>query len=168
MSGRLFSAIFAAIGLTAGGADLTVGMPAPAFKALDQKGQVVQLSDFLGKKTVCLYFYPKDDTPGCTAEACSLRDGHGAILAAGAVVLGVSADDTRSHAAFAEKFDLNFPILADPAGTIIKAYGVKMPVLTMAKRVTFIIDRTGVIRQIVKDVKTKEHDRQVLEALKGL
>ena len=165
---RFLATILATIGLAAAGADLEPGMKAPAFSAPDQDGKVVSLADFLGKKNVCLYFYPKDDTPGCTAEACSLRDGHGAILAAGAVVLGVSADDTKSHAAFAAKFSLNFPILADPDKTIIQAYGVKMLALPLAKRVTFIIDKTGVIRNIVKDVKTKEHDQQVLALLKEL
>jgi len=165
---RLLATIFATIGLAASGTDLAPGMKAPAFSAPDQDGKVVSLSDFLGKKNVCLYFYPKDDTPGCTAEACSLRDGHGAILAAGGVVLGVSADDTRSHAAFAAKFSLNFPILADPDKKIIEAYGVKMLALPLAKRVTFIIDKAGVIRSVVKDVNTKQHDQQVLELLKAL
>jgi peroxiredoxin Q/BCP len=154
--------------LTAAGADLKPGMKAPAFTAQDQNGNRVSLSDFAGKSTVCLYFYPKDDTPGCTAEACSLRDGLGAIEAAGAVVLGVSADDRSSHAEFAKKLNLNFPLLADPDKTIIEAYGVKMFALGMAKRVTFIIDRTGTIRNVVRDVNPKDHDKQVLGLLKQL
>jgi peroxiredoxin Q/BCP len=168
MGRRVFTTLLAAVGFTLAGADLEPGMKAPAFTAADQNGRMVSLSDFLGHKNVCLYFYPKDDTPGCTAEACSLRDGHEAIVAAGAVVLGVSADNAKSHSEFAAKFSLNFPILADPDKTIIEAYGVKMLALPMAKRVTFIIDKTGVIRNIVKDVKTKEHDKQVLELLKAL
>jgi peroxiredoxin Q/BCP len=163
-----FTGLLAAVGLTVSGADLTPGVKAPAFTALDQDGKSVSLSDFAGKSNVCLYFYPKDDTPGCTAEACSLRDGHGAIAALGAVVLGVSADDTRSHAKFAAKFSLNFPILADPDKTIIKAYGVAMPVIGIAKRVTFIIDKAGIIRYVVSNVKTKEHDQQVVDLLKTL
>lgn len=168
MAKGLCTALLATLGLSLAATDLNPGMKAPAFKAQDQDGNWVSLADFSGKVNVCLYFYPKDDTPGCTAQACSLRDGHGAILAAGAVVLGVSADDATSHAAFAKKFNLNFPILADPGKTIIQAYGVKMPVLGMAKRVTFIIDKTGIIRNIVQDVNTKQHDQQVLALLKGL
>ena len=168
MGRGICTALLATLGLTLAGAGLEAGMKAPAFKAQDQGGNWVSLADFSGKSNVCLYFYPKDGTPGCTAQACSLRDGHSAILATGAVVLGVSADTTKSHAEFAEKFSLNFPILADPEQTIIRAYGVKMPVLSMAKRVTFIIDKTGTIRSIVRDVNTSEHDKQVLELLKAL
>ncbi len=148
--------------------DLVEGAKAPAFEAKDQSGRVVRLADFAGKSNVVLYFYPKDDTPGCTAEACSLRDGYRAILATGAAVLGVSADDADSHQAFAKKFDLPFPLLADPKGIILEAYGVKMPVLGIAKRVTFIIDRQGQIRRILRNVDTKHHDQQVLEILKTL
>lgn len=144
------------------------GAKAPAFEALDQHGKTVRLADFSGKAAVVLYFYPKDDTPGCTAQACSLRDGFGAIQGAGAVILGVSADDVSSHKAFATKFTLPFSLLADPTRTIIEAYGVKMPVVGFAKRVTFVIDKQGVIRRILKDVDTKGHDRQVLEILKTL
>ena len=149
-------------------ADLKEGAPAPAFEAQDQHGATLRLADYRGKAAVVLYFYPKDDTPGCTAQACSLRDGHGAIRAAGAVVLGVSADTGLSHQAFSEKYHLPFSILADPDSRIIKAYGVKMPVLGIAKRITFIIDREGVVRKIIRDTRTKDHDQQVLEALKGI
>ena len=168
MARSFTTALLATACLTVAAGDLEPGMKAPAFTAQDQNGKSVSLSDFYGKQDVCLYFYPKDDTPGCTAQACSLRDGYEAIRAAGAVVLGVSADDTKSHADFARKFSLNFPILADPDKTIINAYGVKMLWISRAKRVTFIIDRTGTIRNIVKDVKTKEHDKQVLELLKAI
>lgn len=144
------------------------GQAAPAFEARDQHGATVRLADFKGKSAVVLYFYPKDDTPGCTAQACSLRDGIGAIRAAGAVVLGVSADDVGSHRAFADKFSLPFSLLADPDKRIIAAYGVKMPLLGFAKRVTFLIDRAGIIRKIILDARTQDHDRQVLEALKAI
>lgn len=160
--------IFSLLGLTATASDLKEGMKAPAIAAQDQHGKTIKLSDFQGKSTVVLYFYPKDDTPGCTKEACSLRDGHGALLSAGAVILGVSADDVKSHKAFAEKFQLPFSLLADPEGEIIKAYGVKMPLVGMAKRITFLIDKQGVIRRILSEVDPKQHDRQVLEALKGI
>ncbi len=167
MSLRPMLSLLMATGLVAA-PDLKPGMPAPGFEAKDQSGKVVRLADFKGKQAVVLYFYPKDDTPGCTAQACSLRDGHGAILASGAVVLGVSADDQTSHAAFAAKFNLPFSLLADPDKKIIEAYGVKMPALPMAKRWTFIIDKQGLVRHIVNDVKTKTHDQQVLELLKTL
>jgi len=162
---NIFTTLLAAAGLTLSGADLQPGMPAPGFTARDQDGKTVRLADFKGKSTVVLYFYPKDDTPGCTKEACSLRDGFQAILAAGAVILGVSADDQESHAAFAKKFSLPFPLLADPDRTIIDAYGVRMAVIGIAKRVTFIIDRDGIVRNILTDVKTSEHDKQVLALL---
>jgi peroxiredoxin Q/BCP len=152
----------------AGAGEVKEGMKAPAFEARDQHNALVRLADFQGKSAVVLYFYPKDDTPGCTAEACSLRDGFQAIQAAGAVILGVSADTTQSHRAFAEKFHLPFSILADPDRRIIEAYGVKMPLLGMARRVTVLIDRQGVVRKVVTDVRTKDHDQQVLALLKTL
>lgn len=159
----LFTAVFATLALSA--AALQPGATAPAFTAQDQKGRTVRLADYAGKSTVVLYFYPKDDTPGCTKEACSLRDGFDRIIAAGAVILGVSADDVTSHAAFSEKYHLPFPILADPGHVIIDAYGVRMPVMGVAKRVTFIIGKDGVIRDVLTDVKAAEHDQQVLQAL---
>lgn len=168
ISSKFLAALLATAGLSASAADLKPGMKAPAFSAQDQSGKTVQLSDYAGKSNVVLYFYPKDDTPGCTAEACSLRDGHGAILAAGAVVLGVSADDSISHIAFATKFQLPFPLLADPDKRIIDAYDVRMPVVGIAKRVTFLIDKQGIIRHIVTSVDTKTHDKQVLALLKGM
>jgi peroxiredoxin Q/BCP len=168
MTRAVVAGLMAAVGLSVSGGELAPGTKAPGFSAKDQGGATVTLASFAGKSNVVLYFYPKDDTPGCTAEACSLRDGYGEILATGAVVLGVSADDSASHAAFSAKFHLPFPLLADPDGTIIKAYDVKMPVVGIAKRVTFIIDKAGVIRFIVRDVKTKAHDKQVLDLLKTL
>lgn len=158
----------AAVGLLAHGAGVQPGMPAPLFQARDQDGTLVRLADYLGKSNVVLYFYPKDDTPGCTREACSLRDGYQAIRKAGAVVLGVSADDTKSHAAFAGKYHLPFPLLADPDGKLIRAYGVKMPILPWASRVTFLIDKQGIVRHRVANVDTARHDRQVLDLLRGL
>ena len=159
--------LIAMLGL-ASAADLKEGQPASGFEAQDQHGRTVALADFKGKSAVVLYFYPKDDTPGCTAQACSLRDGFQAIQAAGAVILGVSADGRASHKAFAEKHGLPFSLLADPDRRIIGAYGVKMPLLGMSRRVTFLIDRQGVIRKVVTDTRTKDHDQQVLQLLKGL
>ncbi len=152
----------------ASAAEVAEGTKAPAFEAQDQNGAQVRLADFQGKAAVVLYFYPKDDTPGCTAQACSLRDGFAAIKAAGAVILGVSADTSQSHKAFAEKYHLPFSILADPDHRIIEAYGVKMPVVGIAKRVTFLIDRKGTVRKVITDTRTKDHDQQVLALLKGM
>lgn len=160
--------IFAMLGLEAGAPAIKEGMKAPAFRAQDQDGRTVQLQDFQGKSSVVLFFYPKDDTPGCTKEACSLRDGFADLKAAGAVVLGVSADDAVSHKAFAAKFSLPFSLLADPERKIIDAYGVRMPVLGIAKRVTFLIDREGMVRRVFTEVQTASHDRQLLDALKKL
>lgn len=158
--------LMATLGVT--GAELKPGSPAPLFEAKDQSGKTIRLADFKGTSNVVLYFYPKDGTPGCTAEACSLRDAYADILATGAVVLGVSADNEASHAAFAAKYNLPFSILADPDKKIISEYGVKVPVLGIAKRWTFIIDKQGVVRNVVTDVDTKNHDQQVLGLLKGL
>ena len=166
--GSIFATLLASVGLTLAGAALDPGTPAPAFSAKDQDGNTVMLSAYLGKSIVVLYFYPKDDTPGCTKEACSLRDGFKDLKAAGAVILGVSADGVASHAAFAQKFSLPFPLLADPDRVIIDAYGVRMPVIGIAKRVTFIIGKDGLIKDVIQDVKAGEHDVQVLERLRRL
>lgn len=143
------------------------GQPAPAFRSVDQDGKEVSLADFKGKPVV-LYFYPKDDTPGCTKEACSFRDGYAAIQATGAVILGVSADDAKSHKAFAEKYHLPFQLVADADHKIIDAYGVKMPLLSMAKRTTFIIGKDGVVRKVFEGVSPATHEPEVLAALKAL
>jgi peroxiredoxin Q/BCP len=164
---RIGMGIMAMLGL-ASAADIKEGAKAPVFEAVDQHGALVRLADFQGKAIVVLYFYPKDDTPGCTAQACSLRDGFAEIKAAGAVILGVSADSSQSHEAFAEKFHLPFSILADPDRRIIEAYGVKWPLLGIAKRVTFLIDRQGIVRKVITDIRTKDHDQQVLALLKGM
>ena len=166
--GGVILGIFAMLGLGAEAADIKEGMKAPAFTAKDQEGRTIRLQDFAGKSAVVLYFYPKDDTPGCTKEACSLRDGFAELRDAGAVVLGVSSDDSVSHKAFAAKFNLPFSLLADPERKIIDAYGVRMPVLGIAKRVTFLIDRNGIVRKVLSDVQTSAHDRQVLQELKSL
>lgn len=151
-----------------GAAGLKPGDEAPAFEALDQQGRAVRLADYRGKTAVVLYFYPKDGTPGCTAQACSLRDGHRALAQAGAAVIGVSADTRESHEAFARKHNLPFPILADPGRDIIRRYGVAMPLIPLAKRVTFIIDRSGRIAAVIRDPRTADHDRQVLDVIARL
>ena len=144
---------------------LRAGDTAPLFEAVDQHGARIRLAGFKGRSNVVLYFYPKDGTPGCTAQACSLRDGYRAIEQAGAVVIGVSADTEESHDEFAEKNSLPFSILADPDRAIIRQYGVGMPLIGISRRVTFIIGKDGVIRSVIPDARTKDHDRQVLEAL---
>jgi len=164
---RVGMGFIAMLGL-ASATEVKEGTKAPSFEAQDQNGALVRLADFHGKSSVVLYFYPKDDTPGCTAQACSLRDGFAEIKAAGAVILGVSADNSQSHKAFAEKFHLPFSILADPEKRIIGAYGVKMPLLGLAKRVTFLIDRQGMVRKVITDTRTKDHDQQVLAFLKAM
>lgn len=143
-----------------------VGASAPDFDAADQDGRIVRLSDFRGK-AVALYFYPKDDTPGCTAEACSFRDNMNVVQAAGIKVLAVSADGKESHKKFERKYGLNFTLVADPEKKIIQAYGVKSA-FGMARRVTFLIDKDGIIRHVWPKVKPKGHSEEVLEKAKEL
>lgn len=141
---------------------LAVGTPAPPFTAKDTHGNTVSLSDFKGK-TVVLYFYPKDDTPGCTKEACSFRDNYAAYQEKDIVVLGVSADDETSHQKFTEKFNLPFPLLADVDRSIIKAYDVDGG--GYAKRVTYVIDGNGIISHVYTNVKTDTHATDILADL---
>lgn len=150
--------------------DLTIGQKAPSFTLLDDKGQKVRLSDFKGKKVV-LYFYPKDDTPGCTKEACSFRDGMDDIRASQSVVLGVSADSVESHKKFSNKFNLNFPLLSDVDKKVVQAYGVwKEKSLYGRKfmgieRTTFVIDEQGKIAHVFPKVKVDSHVEDVLSEL---
>ena len=151
-------------------AELKVGQKAPDFTLADDSGQKVKLSDFKGKKVV-LYFYPKDDTPGCTKEACNFRDGFAEIKSRGAIVLGVSADSVDSHKKFKSKFELNFPLLADPDKKMIENYGVWKEKSMYGRkymgieRTTFVIDPQGKISHIFPKVKVVEHYDEVLEAL---
>src|SRR4030095_1172877 len=152
---------------------MNVGQKAPDFTVKDDSGKTVKLSDFKGKKVV-LYFYPKDDTPGCTKGACNVRDGLDAIRKKGAVVLGVSADSVESHKKFKDKFDLNFPLLADTDRKIIEDYDVWKEKSMYGKkymgveRTTFIIGEDGKIAHIFPKVKVSEHYDEVLEALEDL
>lgn len=141
---------------------LAVGTDAPAFTVKDTNGNTVSLSDFAGK-TVVLYFYPKDDTPGCTKEACSFRDAQSNYQGKDVVVLGVSADDEVSHQAFTQKYNLNFPLLADKDKTLINAYDVDGG--GYAKRVTYVIDPNGKITHVDANVNTTTHASDVLAAL---
>jgi peroxiredoxin Q/BCP len=141
---------------------LAVGTDAPAFTAKDTNGNTVSLSDFAGK-TVVLYFYPKDDTPGCTKQACSFRDAQTEYQGKDIVVLGVSADDEVSHQAFTQKYNLNFPLLADTDKSLIKAFDVDGG--GYAKRVTYVIDPSGKIIRVDASVNTATHASDVLAAL---
>jgi peroxiredoxin Q/BCP len=151
--------------------ELTVGQKAPDFTVLNDKGEKVKLSDFKGKKVV-LYFYPKDDTPGCTKEACAFRDGISAIKKKGAEVVGVSPDSVESHQKFKKKFDLNFALLADTDKKIVEDYGTWKEKSMYGRkymgveRTTFVIDEQGKISHIFPKVKVNEHYEEVLEALK--
>ena len=128
------------------GTGLSAGETAPDFTLNDQRGAAVHLADFRGKKNVVVYFYPKDDTPGCTKESCSFRDQYTAFTDAGAEVLGISSDNEKSHKAFAEKYKLPFPLLSDTGGSVRKAYKVPKSLGLLPGRVTFVIDKQGVIR----------------------
>ena len=141
---------------------LTVGMDAPAFTAKDTNGNTVSLSDFAGK-TVVLYFYPKDDTPGCTKQAQSFRDNYAEYQGKEMVVLGVSRDDEASHKQFTEKYGLPFNLLADTDGAITKAYDVDGG--GYAKRVTYVIDSEGKITHVDASVNTASHAQDILVAI---
>jgi len=146
-----------------------VGTTAPDFSLRDQQGKPRKLTDFRGKWLV-LYFYPRDDTPGCTTEACSFRDGQALINALGAEVVGVSIDDSSSHKAFAEKHKLPFPLLADIDGSVAARYGAlsDWKIMKFAKRQTFLIDPKGVVRKTYLNVDADTHAAQVLADLRGL
>ena len=147
---------------------LNKGDKAPNFSALDQDGKQHQLSDYSGKKLV-VFFYPKANTPGCTAEACDLRDNFDRFQAANYSILGVSADAAKAQFKFKEKFSFPFPLLADENKTVIEAFGVWGPKKFMGReydgihRTTFIIDENGIIDEVISDVKTKEHASQILK-----
>ena len=147
---------------------LAEGMPAPQFEGKDQNGNSIKLSDFIGKKVV-LYFYPKDNTPGCTAEACSLRDNYKEFINKGFVVLGVSPDSEKSHKGFSEKYNLPFPLIADPEKKILTAYGAYGEKVMYGKKVTgvirttFIIDENGKIEKVIRKVDTREHAPQIFK-----
>lgn len=142
-------------------------MPAPPFEGVDQNGNTIRLQDLRGRKVI-LYFYPKDDTPGCTKEACNLRDNYAALQEAGYTIIGVSADTIESHKKFAEKYKLPFSLLADPEKKIISAYQAWGKKKLYGKeyegtlRITYIIDENGIISRIIKNVKPEQHASQIL------
>ena len=152
---------------------IEAGQPAPDFQLPDQNGREVSLSSYLGKPVV-LYFYPKDDTPGCTREACAFRDRRADLESRGAVVLGVSPDDSESHTRFISKFELNFPLLSDADHAVAERYGAWREKTQYGKtyfgiqRSTFLIGPDGVVRKMWKSVKVDGHDENILKALDKL
>jgi peroxiredoxin Q/BCP len=149
---------------------LKIGDQSPIFEGLDQNNKSVSSNDFNGSKWV-IYFYPKDNTPGCTAQACSLRDGFDALSENNIKVLGVSADNVKSHDKFATKFALPFPLLADEDKTVIQKFGVWGPKKFMGReyegihRVSFVMDENGVIIHVIQKPKTKDHANEILGLL---
>ena len=147
--------------------NLNIGDKAPQFEQKDQNGNIVKLSDFVGKKVV-LYFYPKDDTPGCTAQACNLNENLPAMTAKGFEIIGVSVDGEKTHQKFIKKYDLKFTLLSDEDHQMVEAYGVWVEKSMYGKtymgtaRTTFLIDEHGIITDIISKVDTKNHTDQIL------
>ena len=163
-------AMLALVGCSSTTADsLTVGQDAPPFALKDQGGKIHQLSDYAGSWLV-VYFYPKDDTPGCTKEACHFRDDIARLHELGVRIVGISLDSTESHGRFAEKFKLPFPLLADDGGTVAKRYDAYWSLLFIhvARRHTFIIDPTGHIAKIYREVDPDTHSAEVIADIKTL
>ena len=151
----------------------TPGDPAPDFEGRDQNGETVRLADFAGQP-LALYFYPADDTPGCTKQACNLRDHTDALRKAGVAVVGVSKDDEASHQRFADKYDLSFPLIADPDRSVLDAYGVwgersfYGKTIIGTKRTTFLIGPDGRVLHVFKRPKTDRHAEEILAKLLSL
>src|SRR5487761_2393320 len=143
------------------------GQAAPEFQLPDQNGKVHTLKDFSGKWLV-LYFYPKDDTPGCTQEACAFRDDLSQLTEMGAAVVGISVDDTDSHAEFAKKYHLPFPLLADKSGAVADSYGalLNLGILRVARRFTFLIDPQSKVAKVYLSVETSRHSKDIITDLK--
>lgn len=147
---------------------LEVGQKAPDFESKDQDGNPVKLSDFKGKKVV-LYFYPKDNTPGCTAQACNLRDNYEALQKEGYEVLGISSDSGKSHRKFIDKYELPFSLVADEDKSVHEKYGTWVEKQMYGRtymgtaRTTFVINEEGIIEEIIDKVKTKEHSNQIIK-----
>ena len=149
---------------------LTVGKKAPKFKGVDQDGNKIQLSDFEGQ-TLAIYFYPKDNTPGCTAQACDIRDNYKVLSKKKIAIIGVSCDDEKSHLKFIQKFELPFPLIADTDQKIVNQFGVWVEKSMYGRnymgiaRTTFIIDPNGIISHVSEKVDTKNHSAQIIAAL---
>lgn len=148
---------------------INVGDIAPDFTLSDQTGNSITLSQFKGEKPVVLYFYPKDDTPGCTVESCAFRDSYEAFTEAGAVVIGISSDSPSSHAQFAAKHNLPFTLVSDEGSQVRRAYGVPTTLGLLPGRVTYVIDRDGVVRHVFNSqFNPKAHVTEALGVLKQL
>jgi thioredoxin-dependent peroxiredoxin len=148
---------------------VNVGDKAPDFTLPNQRGETVTLSHFQGQKAVVLYFYPKDDTPGCTVESCSFRDSYEDFVAAGAEVIGISSDSPDSHRAFASKHNLPFTLVSDAGAAVRKAYGVPATLGLLPGRVTYVIDKTGTVRHVFNSqFNPKGHVAEALGILKTL
>ena len=151
------------------GSSVRSGDVAPDFELISGDGRTVRLSDYRGKSEVVLFFYPKDDSPACTAEACSFRDSYEDFLDAGAVVIGVSADPPGEHRAFAGKHRLPFPLLTDADGSLRASFGVPKTLGLIPGRVTYLIDRGGVVRHVyASQLRPASHVREALRALKEM
>jgi peroxiredoxin Q/BCP len=146
--------------------ELKAGMSAPDFELPDQNGQLVRLSQFRGQRAVVVYFYPKDDTGGCTAEACRFRDEFAQFRAVNAEILGISSDSSESHAKFAAKYNLPFTLLSDKGGLVRKLYGVKKTLGIIPGRATYIVDRDGILLHVFSS--QLEPVRHITEALSAL
>ena len=147
---------------------LEIGEKVPDFECIDQNGQSIKLSDYQGKKVI-IYFYPKDDTPGCTKQACNLRDNYEKLLSDGYVILGVSTDSAKSHQKFIEKFSLPFPLLSDSNKEVHNLFGTWAEKQTFGRkymgteRTTFVIDENMVLQKIITKVKTADHTDQIID-----
>jgi peroxiredoxin Q/BCP len=150
-------------------APIKIGDRVPDFSLASQSGATVKLSDFLGKKCVVLYFYPKDDTPGCTAESCAFRDSYEVFSEAGAEVIGISGDSVDSHVRFAAKYNLPFTLLSDENNQVRKLFGVPATMFILPGRVTYVIDQEGIVRHIFDSMLDfKAHVDEALKTVKSL
>lgn len=148
---------------------VVVGQPAPDFTLPSTTGASITLSSFFGRRTVVLFFYPQDDTPGCSAEACSFRDAYEDFVGAGAEVIGISSDSSASHEHFVEKYRLPMTLLSDSGGAVRALYGVRPTLGLLPGRATFVIDRTGTVQHVfVSQFRVRQHAPQALEVVKRL
>lgn len=149
--------------------EIKVGDQAPDFTLISQTGKSVTLSDLIGKKNIVLYFYPKDKSKGCTRQACEFRDKYEAFTDLGAEVIGISSDDTKSHESFAEEYDLPFILLSDEKNKVRNLFGVKSTLGVISGRVTYVIDKKGIVRHIFSSqFQPKKHIKEAIEALKNM
>lgn len=148
---------------------LAVGTIAPNFQLLDQSGHTIELAEYKGKQSVVLFFYPKDNTPGCTAQSCSFRDNYWGFKNLGAQVLGISADSVKSHEGFASEYKLPYPILSDEDGKVAKLYGLKKTFGILPARTSFVIDKMGVVRHVYSSqMRATSHVDETLQAVQKL